>query len=439
LYVVKARFLKHSGDLASAAELTEKARQLDLADRYLNTKSTKYLLRANQVEQADRVIALFTKEPKSQNTNLYEMQCMWYEQEIGNAYFRLGQYGKALKKYVAIEKHYADILEDQYDFHQYCLKKGTIRNYINLLKFEDKLHGTNAYLSGISSIIKTYLKIYNTPKTTSVVTTAQEKMDEKERKKLEAKKKKEEMRRLAEEANKKEDINKKGKAPVAVDPDPDGETLLKVDTLAELTKYLNLIIVPGERTFNIQLLVFDTYETKGKLLLALKALKKAVKLSPDNPELHKRIMRYLHTFETVRDKLTPVIKGVIETEFHQSIVLGKTAIEYNEIYHSKFVDSLIHNIAVAESLYLIDPSKKQHSLELLNFNIAKSNKAEDHFKAYELLKGVFGEPEKAEKYKELAAPHFPSYYFFHAVPQPVANSSTPTTEATNVEAQAHQT
>jgi len=79
-----------------------------------------------------------------------------------------------------------------------------------LLKFEDRLHETKAYLNGVSSIVKTYLKIYDTPKVTTVVTAAQDKMDEKERKKLEAKKKKEEMKRLAEEASKpKEDTNTK--------------------------------------------------------------------------------------------------------------------------------------------------------------------------------------------------------------------------------------
>ena len=45
----------------AASEWMEQARGLDLADRYLNTKSTRYLLRADRMEQAQKTIALFTK------------------------------------------------------------------------------------------------------------------------------------------------------------------------------------------------------------------------------------------------------------------------------------------------------------------------------------------------------------------------------------------
>ena len=45
----QARILKHMGDLEGAARLADTARSMDLADRYLNTKCVKYMLRANQV------------------------------------------------------------------------------------------------------------------------------------------------------------------------------------------------------------------------------------------------------------------------------------------------------------------------------------------------------------------------------------------------------
>ena len=43
--ILKARFCKHAKDLVAASEWMEQARGLDLADRYLNTKSTRYLVR----------------------------------------------------------------------------------------------------------------------------------------------------------------------------------------------------------------------------------------------------------------------------------------------------------------------------------------------------------------------------------------------------------
>lgn len=59
LYLCKARILKHTGDQKGAASCMEQARKMDLADRYLNTKTTKYLLRADKTEQALDTINLF--------------------------------------------------------------------------------------------------------------------------------------------------------------------------------------------------------------------------------------------------------------------------------------------------------------------------------------------------------------------------------------------
>lgn len=84
----KARLLRKSGDVGGAADVMDEARQLDLADRYINNKTTKYLLRANRVEEAQSVIALFAKHEGDPQYNLFEMQCMWYELEWAAAQLR---------------------------------------------------------------------------------------------------------------------------------------------------------------------------------------------------------------------------------------------------------------------------------------------------------------------------------------------------------------
>lgn len=63
-----------------------------------------------------------------------------YELASGESYFRQGDLGRALKKFLAVEKHYADITEDQFDFHSYCFRKMTLRAYVEMLKFQDRLH-----------------------------------------------------------------------------------------------------------------------------------------------------------------------------------------------------------------------------------------------------------------------------------------------------------
>ena len=63
-----------------------------------------------------------------------------YDLASGDSYFRQGDLGRALKRFLAVEKHYTDISEDQFDFHSYCLRKMTLRSYVDMLKFQDRLH-----------------------------------------------------------------------------------------------------------------------------------------------------------------------------------------------------------------------------------------------------------------------------------------------------------
>lgn len=61
LYSCKARLLKRAGDPLGAVRAIEEARKLDLQDRFLNTKSAKYHLRADLSEEAQSLLGLFTK------------------------------------------------------------------------------------------------------------------------------------------------------------------------------------------------------------------------------------------------------------------------------------------------------------------------------------------------------------------------------------------
>jgi tetratricopeptide (TPR) repeat protein len=61
LHMFKGRVLKRAGDLFGGARCLEDARFLDGQDRFLNTKSAKYRLRAGMVEEASALLGLFTK------------------------------------------------------------------------------------------------------------------------------------------------------------------------------------------------------------------------------------------------------------------------------------------------------------------------------------------------------------------------------------------
>lgn len=61
LYMTKAQVLKRAGDPYGAVRAMDDARRLDGQDRYVNTKSGKYRMRAGMISEADEVLGLFTK------------------------------------------------------------------------------------------------------------------------------------------------------------------------------------------------------------------------------------------------------------------------------------------------------------------------------------------------------------------------------------------
>lgn len=70
LFTCKGRVLKRAGDLVGAVRCIEKARELDGQDRFLNTKSAKYHLRAGLSEEASSIFGLFTKVCTQTRTSL---------------------------------------------------------------------------------------------------------------------------------------------------------------------------------------------------------------------------------------------------------------------------------------------------------------------------------------------------------------------------------
>ena len=60
------------------------------------------------------------------------LRCVWFELELAASYLRTGDYGRALKNFTHVEQHFADIGEDQFDFHTYCVRKMTLRESVEI-------------------------------------------------------------------------------------------------------------------------------------------------------------------------------------------------------------------------------------------------------------------------------------------------------------------
>lgn len=196
LYMYKARILKHQGKLGEAANIMNFARGLDLQDRFVNTKTTKYYLRAGLVKDAIDTISVFTKndEAKTGIRDLHVLQSCWFVSELADSFRRLFKeelqkyinrkdddeeerqdvevnqqleeaddetpdpfrskttdhkylhlskigalFSLTIQRYISMMYIFKEYEEDQFDFHHYAFRKGTIRAYKEMIQWADNL------------------------------------------------------------------------------------------------------------------------------------------------------------------------------------------------------------------------------------------------------------------------------------------------------------
>ncbi|KAI9110342.1 hypothetical protein K1719_018784 [Acacia pycnantha] len=435
LYSVKSRILKHSGDLAAAAAFSEEARCMDLADRYINSECVKRMLQADQVALAEKTAVLFTKDG-DQHNNLHDMQCMWYELASGESYFRQGDLGRALKKFLAVEKHYADITEDQFDFHSYCLRKMTLRTYVEMLAFQDRLHSHVYFHKAAAGAIRCYIKLFDSPpKSAAEEDEDMSKLLPSQKKKMRQKQRKAEARAKKEAEEKNEEsstsgVSKSGKRHVKpVDPDPRGEKLLQIqDPLSEAAKYLKLLQKNSPDSLGTHLLAFELYMRKQKILLAFQAVKQLLRLNAEHPDSHRCLIKFFHKVGSMNAPSTDsekLIWSVLEAERPTiSQLHEKSLLEANNSFLEKHKDSLMHRAAFAEMLYTLDPNKKSEALKLIEDStndLAPRNGAiwpvkewelKDCVAVHKLLGSVLDEQGAASRWKTRCAEYFPYSTYF---------------------------
>lgn len=373
VYELKGRIIQKAGSNEAAADCLDDGRKLDKQDRFINNRTTEYLLRANREVDALERISLFTRHESDPEQNVFDMQCIWYELELAACYERQGHWGKSLKKYVAVEKHFEDFNEDQFDFHSYCIRKVTLRSYIDVLNWEDTLYGNQYYAVAAEGIIKIYLHLHDHPDVkksailgsdalnggkdvdySAMTPTERKKAKAQARKKKKAAEKK--RAKMEEEAEsqrlkKKEDghtgdnqQNGKGKkgsgntsssaaAPAVKDDDPDGKALLDKDVLEEAKKYTNTLVKNAPGRFSTWIYQYDVSIRRGKYMMALQALFKAKALDPFSSDLFTRIVDLKKKqFSPSSDSLEScisLVQEVFESELCKLLCWNNNAITNN--------------------------------------------------------------------------------------------------------------
>lgn len=348
LYLIKADLHESKGEHGQAADVADEARQMDLADRYLNCVAVQKMLAAGRTQEAEDTVVLFARSQDGGGSNLVDMQCMWYELASGDCNTRAGSWGPALKRYHQIRKHFEDFQEDQFDFHTYCVRKMTLRAYVNMLRMANTLSGHEYYRRAAAGAVRVYLALDKERAAAAAAAGGLPSeaelaaMPPNERKKARAKMRKAEAAAVkqkedaapkdakdAGKAGEKGGGGKGGDKGKEVDKDPHGAALAEAaDPLGEATKFLAILLEYADGELATQLLAFEVYRRKGRMLLALRAVLRAQALAPTDPEVHVAAVQ-LATEVTAaaavegEGAMAAVVRGVVEEGLKQRVLGGK--------------------------------------------------------------------------------------------------------------------
>ncbi|XP_059540743.1 N-alpha-acetyltransferase 16, NatA auxiliary subunit isoform X13 [Myotis daubentonii] len=316
------------------------------------------------------------KEGASAMENLNEMQCMWFQTECILAYQRLGRYGDALKKCHEVERHFLEITDDQFDFHTYCMRKMTLRAYVDLLRLEDMLRRHAFYFKAARSAIEIYLKLYDNPLTNenkqqeinSENLSAKElkKMLSKQRRaqkkaKLEEERKHAERERQQKNQKKKRDDEEEEASGFKEELIP--EKLERVESpLEEAIKFLTPLKNLAADNIDTHLLAFEIYFRKGKFLLMLQSVKRAFAIDSNNPWLHECLIKFSNSVSN-HSNLPDIVNKVLFQEM-QKLFFNKDLKSFNEDFLNHNATSLQHLLSGAKMMYFLDKSRQEKAIAI---------------------------------------------------------------------------
>lgn len=289
LYLCKGKIYKHAGNPKLAFEFVNEARQFDLADRFLNTLAARYALRADLIDTALEIASLFATQNPEKTVNLDEMQCIWYEIERGESFYRQGEYAKALREFFYIDKHFNDMYDDQYDFHGYSLRKLTLNAYIDMLNYYDKSWAHHWFVRASLGIIDTYIEVFDKSLNKQPLTEEIIKFNA-----------------TFEKENEKKAI---------FEIPPNGEMLLRVDS--PLDKAVPFLRKLEQFSFNNPKVFERSIELnlrRDKPLQVLRSIKRLHSIDPENPYIYTAILKLCKNIQSIPDT---IVKEVLFEELKE--------------------------------------------------------------------------------------------------------------------------
>ena len=283
--LVKARILQQFGAVREAARVAEEAAEMDPSDRCANSVAVTLLFEAGDAERASTLAETFTKDKDAQGrilNGLDDMQCSWFALGGGRCFMQKGKIQEALNRFAVLRDFFEDFQEDQFDFHLYCLRKTTLRTYIEALRFIDNMRERQEFQDASLESIKALLALHDNEdlfrefksSTAAGVGAIQKGVEE-----------------LSVRGTLKEGKEKQQGEPDKVKPTFKVENPLQqaCELVTQLEK--NAPLAP-----TTHMMAFSVQARRGKWLLALRAMKHLCALAPESPEAHQVTARFWHAY-----------------------------------------------------------------------------------------------------------------------------------------------
>ncbi|KAG2124195.1 NMDA receptor-regulated protein 1-domain-containing protein [Suillus clintonianus] len=390
LYMTRARALKRAGDPYGAARAMNDARLLDGQDRFINTKTGKYLLRAGMVDEADAIFSKFTRGGTSAAADLEEMQAMHYLVEQGDCYRRAGKLNLALKKYYVIQKVFESFREDQYEFHQYSVRKTILNVYTEMLKWEDNVRSHPGFIHAAVATVQIWVALYDDATLGPSLQPAESASDVSSKKALnKAKKAARKGQPEVDGANSKKatatQIEDKGLEPSrSKDDDPDGlKLVLAEDPLERADKYLTGLSELVPQNVDICFAIYDVAIRRKKYLQAVRMLVRAHSLDAEHPDLHFRIVHLRNTVSSLPEPI-PAPVGPVLAESIASLLPEEVSLElFNSQYLQKHSSSSMAIVAHAKVARIL--KAPQDEVDSILFTVLREPVQLDHEAAFAVL------------------------------------------------------
>ncbi|OLP96005.1 Adenosine 3'-phospho 5'-phosphosulfate transporter 1 [Symbiodinium microadriaticum] len=261
-------------------------------------------------------------------------------------------------------KHFHDIAEDQFDFHNYCLRKTTLKAYVAMLRMQERLYSHRFYRRAAKDAINIYLELFDAKaRGDEILTTegasasAEAELSAEEKKKLKHKKKREAQK----EAQKVSEKPSTGK-PKKVDDDPDGEKLLQQDAMEQANKIVRNLVQHSSLDAATHVLTYEVFSRQGKVIHCLQALRKLWELAGyDNH--HYKLIAPLANFcfkQDLENSSVPAVVREVALAEIAPILTGQDGAEpFSTVSDmrqaaSKLVDAVERRIKESKDLFLVE-------------------------------------------------------------------------------------